>query len=54
VLVYRRPAATACDPASPCATGGPRRAARIALWVAAVLVAVALVGPRVIVLFLGT
>lgn len=54
VLVHGPAPAAACAPGSGCATGGMRRAARIALWAAAVLVAAALVAPRVLVLFLGT
>lgn len=53
-LVYRRPPADACEPGSPCAAAGLGRAARVALWVATVLVAAALVAPRVIALILAT
>lgn len=53
-LVHRRPAADACEPGSPCAATGPRRAARVALWLATVLVVAALVAPRVIALILAT
>ncbi|HXG14915.1 MAG TPA: mercuric transporter MerT family protein [Calidithermus sp.] len=53
VPVYRRPPAEACGPGSPCEAPGPRRAARVALWIATVLVAAALVAPWVIALILA-
>lgn len=53
VLVHRRPAGGRCEPGSSCAAGGRRRAAQVALWAATALVAAALVGPRLILLFVG-